>query len=131
MSGAPESFRVKLLLEVLVLEDRISAGEAELLETREDMKELMMERRKTKAEKWRDSDIAGASVGCEAVPGVPSSEGENRYLGELEVGVGERVSLGDQGPTSSSGGSQKKRKAEVRNRRQRRNTSRVRRTAWK
>ena len=38
--------------EVLVSEDRISAEEAELFKTSEEMKEPMMER-KTNAEKWR------------------------------------------------------------------------------
>ena len=55
-SEASREVREKLLKEVLVLEDRISAEEAELLETSEEMKELMMERRNMKAEEWTDSD---------------------------------------------------------------------------
>ena len=56
MSKATGRVREKLLKEVLVLEDRISAEVAELLETNEEMKKLMMERMNMKAEEWRDSD---------------------------------------------------------------------------
>ena len=100
MSGALEEVRDKLFQEVLVFEDRISAEEVELLETSEEMKDLMMGRRRTEAEEWRDSDNAQADVGCD--------------LGELGVGVGQGVSLGSQSSTSCVGGSQKKRKAVVR-----------------
>ena len=101
VSGALEEIRAKLSHEVLVLEDRISAEEEELFEKRE-------------AEGWNKSEVAGADVACEAVSGARSSEGGVRYLGELGVGVGQRVSLGNQSSISSGGGSQKKRKEAVR-----------------
>ena len=93
------------------MEDRISAEEAELYETGEEMKELMMERWSTKSEEWRVSDNVGVDVGCEVLSGARSYESEVRYLGELGLGVFHRVSLG--------GG------------RETQNTSRVGRTIWR
>ena len=46
--------------------------------------------------------------------GARSSTGDVRYLDELGVGVGQRVSSGGQSSTSSAGGSKKKRMAAVR-----------------
>ena len=59
-------------------------------------------------------DDLGADVGWEAVSGTRSSEGEVRSLGEPGVVVDRRDSLGNQISISSAGGSQKKRKAAVR-----------------
>ena len=65
-------------------------------------------------EEWRLSDIAVAGVGCEPVSDARSSEGEAWYAGELGVGVGQKVSLGDQNNMNSAGGYQKERDAAVR-----------------
>ena len=94
MSGAPEEIGEKLLHEALVLDDRISAEEAELVEKSEEMKELMMECRTTKAEEWRVSDAAGVDVNWEAASEAQTSGSEIKYFGELEVGVNRKSSLG-------------------------------------
>ena len=76
MSGALEDVREKLLQEVLVLEDRISVEELELFEISEGMKELMMERRRTKAAGWRVSDVAGVGGNWKVASQARSSGSE-------------------------------------------------------
>ena len=73
-----------------------------------------MNRRKVEAKGPSVSDTASAGVGCEAVSGVRSSEGEARCFGKLGVGVDHRASFADQCSMRGAGGSQKKRKAAVR-----------------
>ena len=69
-SGAPEEIPRKVLQDVLVKEDRISAVETELLETGEQMRELTVEKRKTKAEGWRAPDTAPVGLDGKAVCGA-------------------------------------------------------------
>ena len=55
VSGAPEDLRKKVVKEIRILDDRISAEEAELFEERVEVEELLKEGR-TKAEEWRASE---------------------------------------------------------------------------
>ena len=126
--NAKELHSVNLITQRLAHVLRKFDKESELFETREETKELMIERVKTNAEGWMVSD----TVGCKAASGARSSKSEVRYLGRFEVGVGQRVSPGNQSSMSSADGSQKKRKAAVRkNQPKHRNTNRASRTAWR
>ena len=58
-----------------------------------------MERLRTKAERWRGSDTAGASEGCEAASDARSSGSEVRYSSELGVGI----NLGTKFPEEEGG----------------------------
>ena len=58
MCGASECLREKILQDIRVLGERISAEEVELLEKEQAMKELLKERMKNRVEEWRDTDVA-------------------------------------------------------------------------
>ena len=66
--------------EIMVLDDRISAEEVELLKKKQAMKEVLKERRKTKVEVWRDTVVAGCGVTQKAPIGSRSSAAEGDLL---------------------------------------------------
>ena len=53
MSGALEDLRATKFQDIRVWDERISAEEIDLLETKQAMKEFLKERRKTKVQEWR------------------------------------------------------------------------------
>ena len=62
LTGKSRSFETKLCHEVRILDDRTSAGEVELQEKKQAMKEPLMERRRTEVEEWRDTVAAEGGV---------------------------------------------------------------------
>ena len=89
----------------------------------DEMKMLTVERTKAEAKGLRVPDTARAGVGCEGVSEARSPGCEVRYLGEVGVGVGQRVSPVDHSSMSSAGSSQK-------NQWKHRKTNRASRTTW-
>ena len=82
MSGAPEDLREKMLQEIRVLDERISAEEVELHERKQTMKELLKE----KEDEWRDTVVAGGDVAQMAAAGSRSPEAEGAlFLSEVGV----------------------------------------------
>ena len=77
---------------------------------REEMEEIMMERRSTKADEWRVSDAAGGGVTWKAASQAQSSRAGIVPFVESAVGVNREGSLGDQSSVRTAETSQKKRK---------------------
>ena len=76
------------------MDDRTSAEEADLFEKREERKDPMMERRRTKAEGWRHSDAAGVGVNWEAHPKPKALEVKASTLESLGLASYGRAHLG-------------------------------------
>ena len=72
------------------------------------MKEIMMERRSTKADEWRVSDAAGGGVTWKAASQAQSSRAGIVPFVESEVGVNREGSLGDPSSVRTAETSQKK-----------------------
>ena len=87
MSGALEKIREKHQEGFFVLEDRISAEELQLFEKREELEEIMKERRRTKVENWRVSDAARSGVVWKAASGAQCSRAGVGPCDEYGVGV--------------------------------------------
>ena len=92
------------------MEDGIAAHEVELFETRE----IMEERRRTKADEWRVLDAAGGGVTWKAASQAQSSRAGIVPFVESAVGVNREVSLRDQSSVRNAEASQTKRKAVIR-----------------
>ena len=82
MSGGLEDLR-----KINILDDTISAEEVELLEKRMEMEELLKERRRTKVEEWRASDVVRSDVAQKGVPELKAPRRRSVYLTVLRVDV--------------------------------------------
>ena len=85
--------------------------EEELREAWKYLWRVTLEWRRIEVKEQRETDAAGGGVTCKAASGAQSSEAEIEPSCESGVGVNRKGSLGGQRSVSSTGGSQKKRKA--------------------
>ena len=80
VSGVPEDLRERLFKEVRILDDRISAEEAELCEKRAEMVDFLKESRRTKAEERRASGAVRSDVAQRAASGAQRVQDGGRSL---------------------------------------------------